>query len=63
MLDTGFAPLFGHADTTTAMRQYIKTHFADLLGRHVALVDAPDGLEQLAALLKTGALGLPGSEA
>ena len=50
------AELFGDTDTATAMKAYIKEHFKDLLGPHVALLDEPGGLDALALLVRSGSL-------
>jgi hypothetical protein len=48
--------LFGDTDPATAMKAYIKQHFSDLLGPHVALLDEPGGLDALATLVRSGSL-------
>ena len=42
-----------HNDPTTAMKAYIREHFGALLGRHVALLDEPGGLDTLALLVRS----------
>ena len=51
---------FGDTDPATAMKAYIKEHFSDLLGPHVALLDQPGGLDTLASLLRSGSLTTAG---
>jgi hypothetical protein len=49
--------LYATADTTATMKEYIREHFADLLGPYEALLDQPGGLDVLAEMLKNGQLG------
>jgi hypothetical protein len=46
--------LFFSTDITSTMKAYIREHFADMLGAHASLLDRPDGLDQLADLVRTG---------
>jgi hypothetical protein len=39
------------------MIAYIRRHFADVLGEHVALLDREDGLDTIAELLQSGRIG------
>ena len=39
-----------------ALIEYIRDQWGDLLGNHVDLLDEEDGLDQLALLLRSGAL-------
>jgi hypothetical protein len=48
--------LFGANDPAIAMKTYIKEHFSDLLGPHVALLDQPGGLDTLASMMRSGSL-------
>ena len=43
-------------DPAAAMKAYIRQHFSDLLGPHVALLDEPNGLDTLAHLVRSGSL-------
>ncbi|MEK7705100.1 MAG: hypothetical protein AAB426_09090 [Myxococcota bacterium] len=43
-------------DLRSTMIAYIREHFGDLLGEHVALLDEPYGLDAIAELMRSGAL-------
>ncbi len=39
------------------MIEYIRRHFGELLGDHLALLDEDDGLDRLSLLVQSGAVG------
>jgi len=41
-------------DLRSTMIDYIREHFSDMLGDHVALLDEPEGLDTLATMLRCG---------
>ncbi len=49
--------LYATADTTATMKQYIREHFAELLGPYESLLDQPGGLDLLAELIRNGRIG------
>ena len=55
--------VYASADTRNAMVDYIREHFADVLGPHVALLDQPGGLDALAEMVRSGKLGVPSRRA
>jgi hypothetical protein len=44
-------------DVRAYMTDYIRDHFAHLLGPHVALLDQPDGLDQIQKMIEAGQIG------
>ena len=46
-----------NAGVRQEMIEYIREHFSQLLGPHVALLDQPDGLDQIEALIRSGRIG------
>jgi hypothetical protein len=49
--------LYANNDTRSYMVDFIKEHFTDLLGPHVALLDQPGGLDTLADMMRKGEIG------
>jgi hypothetical protein len=43
-------------DVRVYMTNYIREHFASLLGPHLALLDQPDGLEKIQRLIESGSI-------
>jgi len=41
-------------DVRSYMTSYIREHFAQMLGEHVRLLDAPDGLDRIQDMIKAG---------
>jgi hypothetical protein len=46
--------LYASADLTGTMKEYIREHFAELLGPYAALLDQPGGLDLLSSLIRSG---------
>jgi len=45
------------ANVTEHMSNYIREHFADLLGEHLNLLEEEGGLDKLASLMAEGKIG------
>lgn len=54
MQPVGLSVFFSEPDHTAMMKAYIRENFAALLGDHVGLLDEPNGLDRLAALIRAG---------